>query len=391
MSTFFDALPISLEQTAPVNAVFLDSHGLRACIAKERLRSDRHGRHFALIAIRLVVNEKSDTSRKIDSLRDILETRLRITDERGLDQDGSIVVLLPETGYEGGMVVVDSLVSLAAREEIYFHAQVHLYPGGSNSQFTDSDSVTADKLDTGREDLAQGDGVGFNGVRNQSMESKIAVHCSRGLYAPDSRGLIAQPFPAWKRIMDLLFAAAGLIVASPVLLAAATAIKATSKGPVLFRQWRTGQNGRPFSIMKFRTMVVDAEELKDKLRRMNERDGPAFKMKDDPRVTLVGKLLRSTGLDELPQLWNVFRGEMSIVGPRPLPVDEDALCQQWHRRRLDTKPGITCLWQISKSRKISFDDWMRMDIQYASTRSLKRDVSLMLRTVAAVVLGRVGH
>jgi len=203
--------------------------------------------------------------------------------------------------------------------------------------------------------------------------------------------MIAKPFPKWKRAMDLVCASSGLMVAGPLLIVTAVAIKATSKGPVFFRQWRTGQNNRPFRIMKLRTMVVDADELKEKLRELNERDGPAFKIKNDPRVTRVGSFLRSTGLDELPQLWNVLIGEMSIVGPRPLPVDEDALCEQWQRRRLDTKPGLTCSWQIAKSRKIPFDDWMRMDIQYASTRSLKNDLSLMFKTVAAVLLGRVGH
>jgi lipopolysaccharide/colanic/teichoic acid biosynthesis glycosyltransferase len=144
-------------------------------------------------------------------------------------------------------------------------------------------------------------------------------------------------------------------------------------------------------MYKLRTMVVDAEELRAKLHALNERDGPAFKIKNDPRVTLVGKFLRSTGIDELPQLWNILIGNMAIVGPRPLPCDEDAQCKTWQRRRLDTKPGLTCFWQISKSRDISFEDWMRMDLQYSRKRSVRSDVSLVLKTVMAVFLGRVGH
>jgi lipopolysaccharide/colanic/teichoic acid biosynthesis glycosyltransferase len=138
-------------------------------------------------------------------------------------------------------------------------------------------------------------------------------------------------------------------------------------------------------------MAIDAEETKHLLLELNERDGPAFKIKNDPRVTTVGQFLRKTGLDELPQLVNVLLGDMSLVGPRPLPVKEDNQCASWQQRRLDTKPGITCLWQISKSRKISFDDWMRLDLQYLRRRSAWFDVSLLLRTVKAVVLGRVGH
>jgi lipopolysaccharide/colanic/teichoic acid biosynthesis glycosyltransferase len=198
-------------------------------------------------------------------------------------------------------------------------------------------------------------------------------------------------YPAWKRFIDISFSASGLLAASPFLLLVAILIKLTSKGPVFFTQWRTGLRGKPFRIYKLRTMVVDAEELKVALQKLNERDGPAFKIKDDPRVTSVGRFLRATGFDELPQLWNVLIGEMAIVGPRPLPVDEDAQCLAWHRRRLDTKPGITCLWQISKSRKMTFDEWMRLDIRYLEERTLWNDISLMFRTIFAVILGRVGH
>ena len=191
--------------------------------------------------------------------------------------------------------------------------------------------------------------------------------------------------------MDIICASIGLIVSLPIVLLAAILIKMTSKGPVFFRQMRTGQFGNAFPIYKLRTMVLDAEELKGKLQALNERDGPAFKLKDDPRVTKVGNLLRKTGLDELPQLWNVWVGHMAIVGPRPLPCNEDAECKVWQRRRLDTKPGLTCSWQISKSRKISFADWMRLDLQYSDSRTIFGDIRLMFKTVLAVFLGRVGH
>jgi lipopolysaccharide/colanic/teichoic acid biosynthesis glycosyltransferase len=191
--------------------------------------------------------------------------------------------------------------------------------------------------------------------------------------------------------MDLLGASIGLMLALPVILLAAIAIKLTSKGPVFFRQMRSGQFGSAFPMYKLRTMVVDAEQLKENLEVLNERDGPAFKLENDPRVTRIGGLLRKTGLDELPQLWNVLIGQMALVGPRPLPCDEAAKCEWWQRRRLDTKPGLTCTWQISKSSKISFSEWMRLDLNYADNRTIIGDFVLILKTAKAVFLGRVGH
>jgi lipopolysaccharide/colanic/teichoic acid biosynthesis glycosyltransferase len=207
----------------------------------------------------------------------------------------------------------------------------------------------------------------------------------------DASQLIVPAYPKWKRIVDIVLALVGLLISLPVLLLAAIAIRLSSAGPIFFSQWRTGEFGKPFKIIKLRTMVVDAEELKAKLHEMNERDGPAFKMKYDPRVTRVGRFLRATGIDELPQLVNVLKGDMSIVGPRPLPCSEAANCTAWQRRRLDTKPGITCFWQIMKSRVEAFDDWMRLDLQYLAKRSFFQDVRLIAKTVLAVIFGRVGH
>lgn len=175
---------------------------------------------------------------------------------------------------------------------------------------------------------------------------------------------------------------------SPVLLAAAAMIRLNSKGPALFLQWREGKDGQLFRIYKFRTMRVGADEEKSAFRKMSEQDGPAFKLKNDPRITSVGRYLRKSCVDELPQLINVLKGEMSLVGPRPLPVDESLNCSTWHRRRLDVQPGMTCIWQVDGGRDIPFDDWMRMDLDYIRQRSMFTDLKLIAKTAIVTLLHR---
>jgi lipopolysaccharide/colanic/teichoic acid biosynthesis glycosyltransferase len=175
-------------------------------------------------------------------------------------------------------------------------------------------------------------------------------------------------------------------VLSPLLLATAAAIKLLSPGPVFFCQRRYGLGGHPFTIYKFRTMCVNAEQRKAELRKFSEQDGPAFKMKSDPRITRFGRILRATSIDELPQLFNVLLGDMSIVGPRPLPCDEAARCLPWQQRRMDVTPGLTCIWQVEGRSRVSFDDWVRMDVRYIQSRSLANDAKLIAQTLPAVVL-----
>ena len=180
-----------------------------------------------------------------------------------------------------------------------------------------------------------------------------------------------------------------LLAVSPLIVAAALAVKLSSPGPVLFRQRRAGLNGHPFMMLKFRTMVTNAEQLKQELAALNEMSGPVFKVTNDPRVTRVGRFLRKWSVDELPQLWNVFRGEMSLVGPRPLPVDEVARFDDLaHRRRLSVKPGLTCLWQVSGRNNVrDFKEWVRLDLEYIDNWSLWLDLRILLRTIPAVFTG----
>ena len=190
-----------------------------------------------------------------------------------------------------------------------------------------------------------------------------------------------------KRVLDVVASGVALLLLSPLFAVIAALIKLQDGGPVLFVQERSGLHGRPFPMLKFRTMVVDAEKRLAALQADNEMSGPVFKMKHDPRITALGRFLRKTSIDELPQLYNVFRGEMSLVGPRPPIPAEVAKYARWQRRRLSMKPGITCIWQVSGRNNIDFDTWMRLDLQYIDNWSLGLDISLLLRTLPVVLKG----
>jgi exopolysaccharide biosynthesis polyprenyl glycosylphosphotransferase len=191
-----------------------------------------------------------------------------------------------------------------------------------------------------------------------------------------------------RRILDVILAGIILVIFGPLfMLPTAILIKLTSRGPVLFKQKRSGLNGRQFVMYKFRSMVDNAEQLRVELESLNEMDGPVFKSSRDPRITFVGKIIRRFSIDELPQLFNVLRGDMSLVGPRPPLPQEVARYERWQRRRLSMKPGMTCLWQIS-GREVSFDDWMKLDLTYIDNWSLLLDLKILLKTVPVVLLGR---
>jgi exopolysaccharide biosynthesis polyprenyl glycosylphosphotransferase len=191
-----------------------------------------------------------------------------------------------------------------------------------------------------------------------------------------------------KRLIDVIGAAVGLVVLTPVIAAAALAIKATSRGPVLYVQDRYGLYRRRFQMYKLRTMVEDADGLQGSLEDRNEASGPVFKIKDDPRITPVGRFLRRTSIDEIPQLVNVLRGEMSLVGPRPLPLrDVDRFTEAALVRRFGVRPGLTCLWQISGRSELGFDRWIELDLQYIDEWSLGLDLKIILKTVPAVIMG----
>ncbi|WP_234123385.1 sugar transferase [Clostridium hydrogenum] len=183
-----------------------------------------------------------------------------------------------------------------------------------------------------------------------------------------------------KRFIDVVCSLVGIVILSPVMLIVAIAIKINSKGPIIFAQERIGKNGQRFKMYKFRSMVVNAEDLLYKLKGENEMSGPMFKMKEDPRVTSVGKFIRKTSIDELPQLFNVLKGEMSLVGPRPNLPSEVAGFTDWQKQKFLVRPGLTCYWQVMGRNDIGFEEWMRLDIKYIKERSTLLDLKLIFKT-----------
>ena len=217
---------------------------------------------------------------------------------------------------------------------------------------------------------------------NATAETRAAVPARR------------RSLPGGARPWGLLLTSAVVAVVlllPPVFLLIAIAVKLTSRGPVFFRQERVGYHGRPFKILKFRTMVMDAEDRLEDLMHMNEATGPLFKMKDDPRVTKVGRLLRKLSLDELPQLFNVIRGDMSLVGPRPPLPREVAQYEDWMMARLEVRPGITGLWQVSGRSELPFEDYVRLDLFYIENWSLAYDLFILAKTVPTLVTARGAH
>jgi len=228
-------------------------------------------------------------------------------------------------------------------------------------------------MDVGDIDLADTDILirGVAATAGHYAHSKVRYMLYRGL----------------KRALDMVLSAVGLILLLPLILLTAVAIKLSSPGPVFFRQRRCGRNGGEFWMVKFRTMVKDAEKMQAQLRPLSEVDGPVFKIENDPRSTALGRLLRRYSIDEIPQLWNVVKGEMSLVGPRPLAAREMKFCNAWRDVRLKVRPGVTGLWQVSGRSKTSFHDWIRLDIEYVRERSTLVDVKILGKTLVVVLRG----
>ncbi len=359
---FSRLLGVSRCASCPVSFV-QDPDAFERSAEAERMRVDRNGSTLSLLVIRLA--SKRSTPADVQALALLLEGRLRLTDTVGEMRDGRIGVLLPDTNEAGAWKVASDICDQYPPGSERPHCDVLVYP----------ENWGANPGEGRREDR-----------KGRPEEAPQPARAGRRAASFDA--LFARPLPLWKRTLDVTAALGGLVILSPLFAMIAIGIKFTSTGSVFFLQEREGLSGRRFKILKFRTMRVDAEDLKASLRQYSEQDGPAFKLTHDPRVTLIGRMLRKTSLDELPQLLNVLRGEMSLVGPRPLPVDESLACQPWQRRRLHVTPGITCFWQVFGRNIVPFDDWIRMDLRYVRERSPLCDLRLVAATLPAVVFSK---
>ncbi len=382
--TFPGSLPRTIE--APENR--LRRPGLRtvesveqfrAALYRESARTDRSGREFSLILIRPNPVTQSG-SRSWRMVRKVLR-RARDTDRIGWFADGLLGVILPDTSAEGSARLVHDLRIMLATPTQPPQFQTFVYP----SQWPDD---TPPKLMPTTESEIPSAKFQPRDLLPELLDQYVGSTPISSSGAGAMEVLLAHPLPWWKRGTDIAGSFAGIVAASPVMLAAAAAIKMTSPGPVLFVQQRAGLAGRPFPIYKFRTMHTNAEARKQELRQHSEQDGPAFKMANDPRVTRIGKLLRKTSIDELPQLFNILKGDMTLVGPRPLPLREANGCARWQRRRLDVTPGLTCIWQVKGRSTVSFAEWIRMDIRYIRRRTFLQDMKLILQTIPAVLFQR---
>jgi lipopolysaccharide/colanic/teichoic acid biosynthesis glycosyltransferase len=351
---------------------------MECLLRRESARCERNGNIFSVVMLGLSPDMQAG---KMHRLAKVLCHRARATDEIGWFDQHRTLAILPDTPATGAREFVIDITRQAEEYDIPLFSRVLEYPhrATNNSHLTPGQECQAAADEIDREALKCLAGAGYEREGESDPESDGASNL-----AP----LLVRPMPAWKRLFDLAIASVSLLFLSPLFLVIAAAIKLTDGGPVFFRQRRAGLGGKPFSICKFRTMIVDAEHKKSDLLHLNEQDGPAFKLKDDPRITSVGRLLRQTSVDELPQLWNVIRGEMSLVGPRPLPLEESEKCNVWQRRRVDVTPGLTCIWQVNGRSSVTFSEWARMDRTYINRRSFWHDLKLMFQTIPAVVRRR---
>jgi lipopolysaccharide/colanic/teichoic acid biosynthesis glycosyltransferase len=345
-----------------------------AILHRECSRCERNGHEFCMVIISAA---DSGASRHMHRLSKQLCRRSRATDEVGWFDRNRVCAVLPDTSPEGAMAFVRDFTLVANQRGLSPICNVLTYRGTMHS---DNEQMSVEQVALGMDSAGQDI---QSPSRPEAGSRMLRLHS-----AGDVATLLVRPLPRWKRFIDIAVATTGLIATLPILIGVALAIKVTDPGPIFFKQRRAGLGGRPFTIFKFRTMVVDAEAQKSGLRHKSEQDGPAFKIKHDPRITRVGRLLRESSLDELPQLINVLKGDMSLVGPRPLPIDESEGCATWHRRRLDVTPGLTCIWQVHGRSSVTFVEWIRMDRRYIRALSVWQDIKLMVLTIPSILLRR---
>jgi len=370
--TFYNCLLTGKRKNISEAASINSASAFQAILAKERSRVDRNSHVFSLVAFE--VGPQDSCMDSINNLVFQLKKQIRITDEIGWLDNGTIGVLLFNSLNHEARIFIEK-TKRNCSPNILCKCSISTYP----------------------EDMVEH--PHNNGINN-TLRNSCHHYLPGSTSLPDQKitkdnqaGLRLQPvffakMPVPKRLADIIVSSIALIALSPLMVAIAIAVKLTSKGPVFFNQQRAGLGGAPFRFLKYRTMYVDAEEKKSELLQFNERNGPVFKMENDPRVTRLGMFLRKWSLDELPQFVNVFIGDMSLVGPRPPTLDEVEQYDNWHNYRLELKPGITCIWQVYARHEKSFENWVRLDIKYRQKQSFLFDMKLLALTLPAVLSRR---
>jgi lipopolysaccharide/colanic/teichoic acid biosynthesis glycosyltransferase len=325
----------------------------------EKERCHRTGNIFSLVAFTFHQNPR--LSLAIRRFITKIKNRVRTCDIMGWLDERNLGILLPDTERKGAEELAESIRAAMPPKKFRYDIKVYCYP---------EDSIPC------KVRAVNGDGeAAAEGTRSQDDEEPFLHY-------------LVQPIPWWKRTLDIIGASAALILFSPLMLLIAAYIKAVSPGPIIFRQERLGFLGRPFTCYKFRTMHTDhnPDKHKQHLSDLIHGDKKLEKIDDDPNSGIIpfGNVIRKAGLDELPQLFNTLKGDMSLIGPRPCMVYEAAEFESWHHRRFDTKPGLTGLWQVSGKNQTTFNEMMRLDINYSRQKSLTRDISIVVKTLPAV-------
>ena len=399
-------LPKRRREPASLPGVLTQSE-LRLIVERERARADRTQSSLSLVLIELH-DAQLRTSLPMH-FPVAIARRLRCTDAVGWFDGETLGLLLPDTQETGATTLSNELRQTLGTATIGANWRILSYPedmpaqkgnreaAGSGARRVAAHSGNGEAREAvgfAQVNGASAMGTGNDGpviVTPRPTSTKGPLRVTLPTKVEPLRSVFATRTSRAKRALDILGAVVGLIALAPVMASAAVAVKVSSPGPVFFSQQRAGEMGRPFAFYKFRTMAVDAEQRKPELLALNEQSGPVFKIAHDPRVTPVGRILRKASIDELPQLWNVLIGDMSIVGPRPPISAEVAEYKPWQRRRLEIRGGLTCIWQVSGRSAIKFDDWVRLDLRYAKNNSFRQDLMILLKTIPAVLTGRGAH
>ena len=359
----------------------------RRTLKREMARVERSEMMFSLV----VFNTNSQNNQKLLNLIHLLMNRIRITDMIGWLNDHDVAVFLPETPYEGAAKFAEDISFAISESQSPFHYRVYTYPVNDKRN---RDGELRSLVDFG---LAKNNTVFFrissNGGHNGFKKSNVRSDHESNVHqlvpaANELKGIFHYSIPLWKRMTDIVGSLIAVVLFSPAFLIVSAYIKMVSRGPVLFKQERVGLKGKKFILWKFRTMEVNADVNTHKNHMVDilKNDAPMKKLDliDDARIIPFGKILRQSCLDELPQLLNVLKGEMSLVGPRPCLAYEAEEFELWHKRRFDVLPGMTGYWQVNGKNKTTFKEMMRLDIDYVKNNSLMCDLKILLKTIPAI-------